>query len=225
MRGQIGRPGWSAREWPFFSVVVVLLTLAAASHPIAGLLVASALGLFGVAYDALIASRRTPRLKLERLIVLGLIVTPASLFVITSVLGVWPQGYPMAVPSYFQREPSAAATRSAQGAIKSATPQGDCTIVTNDPVGILPTPYQRCSWVGGLGAQVDYVLNWDGAPTVGGAASPFGRHGLSFRLDGADPVDADTCVKHLGGQWWAFMPEGDPGGDVCPDSFHLQGGG
>lgn len=100
-----------------------------------------------------------------------------------------------------------------------ATRPETCTTVRNDPTGALPTPYQRCAWVPGDGPpEVDYNLDlnagFDGPP-------PYAQ-GLSFTASGVAPREPDSCVKHLGGSWWAYMLPNPPE-YVCPPSFQFQG--
>lgn len=123
------------------------------------------------------------------------------------------------VPAYLQGVPDETATVQALAAVDKATMPEDCAIVRSDPARTLPTPYQRCAWVPGDGpAQVDYNLNWN----AGFNGPPPYREGLSFRAGGLEPRQPDTCVKHLGGSWWAYMEPNFPQ-YVCPASFLFQG--
>lgn len=116
------------------------------------------------------------------------------------------------VPGYLQHAPGSAATAQSRP-LATVGGHESCVIVRHDPIHILPTPYQRCvGWFGG--GQVDY-----GVPANG----PW-RNGLVFSPGGSEPVDPDSCLRHLDGPWWATVSTGDPA-YPCPFSFEFEGAG
>jgi hypothetical protein len=167
---------------------------------------------------------RGPRSSTTAFVVkLGMFGLGLALVIVASVVFVnlWRslQTHPLQVPAYLEHAPTANATGHALAALDRATTPENCTIVQRDPNRTLPTPYRRCAWVPGNGpSEVDYDLNWNAGFN---GPPPYGE-GLSFRAGGLEPREPDSCIKHLGGSWWAYM-EPNPPQYVCPPSFQFQG--
>jgi len=115
------------------------------------------------------------------------------------------------VPSYLQAAPDAAATAEASHAVGSAPSSESCDIVRSRTSLDLPNPYQRCVSASG----VVYSIQWTSSA----------ENGLIFAPNAVTPSAPDTCIRHLGGAWWAYMSEGNQGEErVCANSFTFQGG-
>ena len=165
-----------------------------------------------------------PRMSTPRLVVLVVAATLGLAFtIVVSIvaLNIWRsfETHPLAVPPYLQHTPGSLATRQARQLLTTASQPENCVTVRHDPNG-LPAPYQRCAWVPGNGGppQVDYSFHWNSDFS----GPPPYLQGLSFTLGGTEPHEPDTCVRHLGGSWWAYTAPNEPQ-YVCPASFQFQG--
>jgi hypothetical protein len=128
------------------------------------------------------------------------------------------------VPTYLQHAPGTAATRQARQALGTATTDGTCATVRDDPTGLLPTPYQRCAYLSP--PQVDYEYTY-----FTGDADDVSLYGLIFDPGAQEPGDYTSCVRHLSGPWWAetmtrtigpWWAKVDLGdGVACASSFKL----
>jgi hypothetical protein len=112
-------------------------------------------------------------------------------------------------PAVLQHAPAVAATRQAREALSVAKANWTCVIIRHDSTGPLPTPFLRCA----NRSEVSYLVDWNGQQF----------YGFLFSLGTTEPYYPDSCVRHLGGAWWANMWPGDPA-KPCAPSFSFEGG-
>ena len=168
---------------------------------------AGALGLLVLAWRP----ARTKALAVPFILVVAIVTAGATYLTVKSVQGI-------SEPVYLQQSPSAAVTRDAQQALRTATGNGSCIVVRHRSLPIdLPVPYQRCAYPSDTYSgppEVDYFDTW----------KTLAANGYVYVADRAVPNPVDMCRRHLSGPWWAAMGE-DPSPRGCPNSFQAEGGG
>ena len=83
----------------------------------------------------------------------------------------------------------------------------------------LALPYQRCAYPSdtyGVPSEVDYFVDWQGGSPNGFVYEP--GSGPNH------PNQADMCIFHIGGPWWAVMSGANESDSrACPNSFSFEG--
>lgn len=147
----------------------------------------------------------------------GVVAIPSVLALITLALVLSGCSDGPQAPSYLNDLPRLQASQQAALALGSATLRGHCIIVRHGDAGPLPTPFQRCAEQLYSGPpQVEYTTNW--------ASGILNKSGFVYRPGAVQPDEPDTCVKHVGGAWWAWMDPGNADG-ACASGFQSMGGG